>query len=211
MRKVKVKITGIIPGKNNSGHDGYKLNGYNLTDSKPFGKFIFGETRDGQVTQLAEDLGNFNKGDYVFCTVDDTQWENVKKIEAAPAEAGGGGGGNRGGYKKGGGNGNQMTKEEWAEKDRKKRIDVSRSVALKTASAIVGAGKAPTKKDVESIEKLTHRMFNYLMTGDFDTEYTGPKPEPKEDPRPASTEAAGAPGPEDVPTTPAGADDDIPF
>ena len=149
-----------------------KLTGFNATDNKGFSKEFFATKKDGSATKSAETADTLNQDDWVEITMDDTSYKNVQSIRPiqAPADAGsvpsqasqpvrntGGGGSDR------------MSKAEWAEKDAKKEISINRSSALKQAVVLAASNsKGGTKANVDSIEKLTKRFFDYLMTGDFD-------------------------------------------
>jgi hypothetical protein len=203
--KVKVKaIENSTRGKFN----GLEVSGYDATNNKGYKQFTFETTQKGDLTKVAEALQNVGAGDWIEIEQDDTKYKNITKVSKCAEPAGGspsgGGGSNSGG---GGAGGNdRMSKAEWAEKDRKKEVSISRQSALKHAVAAMGDAKL-TKATAEAIEKLAHRFEAFLMTGDFNgTVDTPEKTKPVEkDPRPTDAREPG----DDTPVTPA--DDDIPF
>lgn len=201
---IKVKIKSIEPSTRGK-FNGLEVSGYDATNNKGYKQFTFETTQKGDLTKVAEALQGVGAGDWIEIDQDDTKYKNITSVKKCAEPEGGapaGGSGNSGG---GGGN-DRMSKAEWAEKDRKKEVSISRQSALKHAvAAVAGDGKAFTKASATSLEKLALRFEAFLMTGDFDG--TIEAPVVKEDPRPKDD--VKNPDDDSGPTTPQ--DDDIPF
>jgi hypothetical protein len=198
---IKVKVKGIDPSTRGK-FNGLEVTGYDATNNKGYKQFTFETTQKGDLTKVAEALQGVGAGDWIEIEQDDTKYKNITSVKKCAEPAGGApaGGGNSGG-----GN-DRMSKAEWAEKDRKKEISISRQSALKHAVAAVANGDAKlTKASADSIEKLALRFVAFLMTGDFDGVVEAPVE--KNDPRPTQEDT---PGPDDS-SVAAPADDDIPF
>jgi hypothetical protein len=192
-----------------------ELTGYDHTNNRGFKKLIFAEKQGGGATVMSDVADTIQKDDWVEMTLDDTTYHNVTMIKKISEPAGsnvpdstqGTGGGGGGGAKK-----SNLTKEEWAEKDRRKRVDVARGVAVKAAAAVVAG--TPLKSAVPAFKKLSKQLEAYALTGDFDAEIPADEPccpvvaQPDNTPAVDNKEpgdeqgAGGNPGPED---------DDIPF
>lgn len=207
---VKVSNVGtIVRGDKNM----VEINGYDLTNNKGFKKAFFETKRDGGRTKNADISDGLSQGDFIEVTMDDTSWANVQFIKKIAEPAGGGSAPDMGKAPSSGGGGggsDKMTKAEWAEKDRKKEVGVARSVAVKAAALMCsGTAAPPSKKLVETMEKLAYRMEAFLMKGDFNAELDAEpltEPEPKPELPPAKDSQA-----EGSQTSPPAADDDIPF
>lgn len=206
---VKVSNVGsIVRGDKNM----VEINGYDLTNNKGFKKAFFETKRDGGRTKNAEISDGLQPGDFIEVTLDDTSWKNVQFIKkiaepaggaAAPSSAPAGSG-----NPTGGGSSERMSKEEWAEKDRKKEASMARHKAVQTAAAFCAVeDKASTAGMVAAMEKLTFRIEAYLLTGDFDADLKAVV-EPKTPTAPASNDDGQSEGGQ---TSPPAADDDIPF
>ena len=221
--QVEVKVTSkgqVVRGEFNM----IEIKGYDHTNNKNFTKAFFETKRDGSLTKNAEIANTLVQNDWITITLDDTSYHNVQSIRktgepvggaaaAAAAPAPAAGGGTRANSS------DKMSKAEWAEKDRKKAVSVARSVAVKAAAQMCsGTAAAPSKKLVDTLEKLAYRMEAYLMKGAFDAELDPDEPVAPPapavvTPAPQVDAAASATDGGPVPTdqSVAGVDDDIPF
>jgi hypothetical protein len=196
-----------------------EMTGYDATNRRGFKKVFFETTKDGKRTRNAEVSDGLKQDDWVEVTMDDSSYKNVQSIKVIAEPAGQdvpaqGGGGNAPGTSQRNHSSDKMSKAEWAAKDRKKEVSVSRSVAVKSA-ALLFTGKGATKAIVDSLEKLAYRMEAYLLKGAFDADLDAEPvelPPAPEQPATQTTPAGqgdGAPINEDGGNAPD--DDDIPF
>jgi hypothetical protein len=210
---VKVSNVGtIVRGDKNM----VEINGYDLTNNKGFKKAFFETKRDGGRTKNAEISDGLSQGDFIEVTCDDTSWANVQFIKKIAEPAGGASAPDMGTAPAAGGgtranSSDKMSKAEWAAKDAKKEIGVARSVAIKSAALMCsGTAAAPSKKLVETMEKLAYRIEAYLLNGDFNADLAAvvePEVSPKvETASPAEGNQAEGAGPAS-----GSQDDDIPF
>jgi hypothetical protein len=215
---VQVKVN--TPGTTTRGNSNMiQLTGFDYTNNRGFKKLFFEEKQQGGRTANAEVSDTLAKDDWVEITMDDTQYNNVTNIrkisepagavvpDSTQGKASSGGGGRDNQTFKPADDKNKMSKADWAAKDRKKEVSVSRSVALKS-SAVLFSGKGATKAIVDSLEKLTLRMEAYLMKGAFDAELDA---EPIELPTVDTPTPPDNSGAEGAGGTPGPEDDDIPF
>lgn len=163
-----IKITEINDAKMGN-FDAKEIVGNKIEDNTEWRKSFFANNR-----KLGNELAEFGIGDNCnvkmkqneknpkfwdiigFEEVSEAMLEKVRNGDGYKASPGGGGGAKKqyfGGKAKGGGS--DMTKEEWAEKDRKKEAAIARSVALKAAIDFIGGkAKMTEEKLVESAKKF---------------------------------------------------------
>lgn len=189
-----------------------EIKGQDCANGKNVTKTCFETTKSGDLTKNAQIAQNLSGGDFVEMLLDDSSYKNLKTIKKVSAPAGGmaspssGGGSSRGSYSGGGGSSDKMSKAEWAEKDRKKEVSMARHKAIQCSVEMLPEGP-PTKKVIDSMEKLAYRIEAYILKGDFNAELDA-EPEPAvaqtgNDDDPGNTgEGSDVPSPED---------DDIPF
>ena len=209
---VKVRVNTVQDAKQGT-YDAVEITGFDLDNNRGFKKKFFATKKDGSATKNAETAYTLNKDEWCEITLDDTKYNNVQTIKpiAAPAGAedvapsGGGGAAGAKYSNKGKGGGNGMTKEEWAEKDRKKEAAIARNSSLKAAvefMKVVGkvSNKVAKKSNVEICLDVARKFEDYLTVDD----------QPGSDPANRELNNDDAPAPTDA-DVPADQDDDIPF
>lgn len=209
---INVKINTITPSTRGD-KNGNEIAGYDTTNNKTYKTFVFELKQDGSPTVAGQVVNTLSPGDWIECTVDDTKWKNIQNLKKisqpagaqAPTSGGASSGGGNNRSSGGGGKADGMSKEEWALKDLKKEISISRQSALKAAvNSCAADGKTVTKAKMEQIEKMSLRMEAFLLTGAFDGDVSTaaavadtPKPQTE---TPASTEGpTSGPGDDDIP------------
>ena len=173
---VKVRVNTINADAKQGSYDAVEITGFDLDNNRGFKKKFFATKKDGSATKNAETAYTLNKDDWCEITLDDTKFNNVQTIKpiAAPAGAenvapsqGGGAAGAKYSNKGKGGGGNQMSKEECAEKDRKKEAAIARNSSLKAAVEFMKVvGKVAKKDNVELTLDVARKFEAYLTIDD---------------------------------------------
>jgi hypothetical protein len=156
-----IKITKIDRDAEISGYDAIEVTGKKLDDGKSWSKPFFANNDD-----LVSALDDFGIGEEVNVVMEKKgKFWNIKDFKEMTPEdyeqvGGGGKKSSGGGAKKGtskGGTSSSLTKEEWAEKDRKTAHRIAKSVALKAAVDNLKEGAT-----VNAIIKRADELLAYL-------------------------------------------------